>query len=104
MDTADGLPIPERYWAIAALWLALTMAVLDASIANVALPTIARDLHAAPSEAVWVINAYQLAIVITLLPLAALGEMIEYRRVFVGGMVVFTFASLGCALAPNLGG
>ena len=102
MDTADGLPTPERYWAIAALWLALTMAVLDASIANVALPTIARDLHAAPSDAVWVINAYQLAIVITLLPLAALGEMIEYRRVFVGGMAVFTCASLGCALAHNL--
>ena len=103
MDTADGLPTPERYWAVAALWLALAMAVLDASIANVALPTIARDLHAAPSDAVWVINAYQLAIVVTLLPLAALGEIIEYRRVFVGGMVVFTCASLGCALAHNLG-
>ncbi len=102
MSTPDGLPTRERYWAITALWLALTMAVLDASIANVALPTIARDLHAAPSASVWVINAYQLAILVTLLPLAALGEIIEYRRVFVGGMAVFAFASLGCALASNL--
>ena len=38
----DGLPIPRRYWSMASIWLALTMAVLDGAIANVALPTIAR--------------------------------------------------------------
>ena len=52
MDDFDGLPGSHRNWALAALWLAMVMAVLDASIANVALPTIARDLNAAPSASV----------------------------------------------------
>ncbi len=102
MDDWDGLPTPRRYWSIAATWLALTMAVLDASIANVALPAIARNLHAAPAESIWVINAYQLAIVVSLLPLAALGEIVSYRRVFQGGLVLFVLASGGCALAHTL--
>ncbi len=102
MNDWDGLPTPRRYWSIAAIWLALTMAVLDASIANVALPAIARDLHAAPAESIWVINAYQLAIVVSLLPLAALGEIVSYRRVFQGGLVLFVLASGGCALAHTL--
>jgi DHA2 family multidrug resistance protein-like MFS transporter len=78
----DGLPVRQRYWAAATIWLALTISVLDGSIANVALPTIAGDLSAAPAEAVWVVNAYQLAIVISLLPMAAVGEMVGFRRVF----------------------
>ncbi len=102
MDDWDGLPTPRRYWSIAATWLALTMAVLDASIANVALPAIARDLHAAPAESIWVINAYQLAIVVSLLPLAALGEIVSYRRVLQGGLLLFVLASAGCALAHTL--
>ncbi len=102
MDEWDGLPKPRRYWSIAAIWLALTMAVLDASIANVALPTIARDLNAAPAESIWVINAYQMAIVVSLLPLAALGEIVGYRRVFQAGLVLFVIASGGCALAHAL--
>jgi MFS transporter, DHA2 family, multidrug resistance protein len=102
MMNGDGLPTPQRYWAMAATWLAVVMAVLDASIANVALPAIARDLHAQAAESVWVVNAYQLAIVVSLLPLAALGEVVEYRRVFAAGLVVFILASLGCALARNL--
>src|SRR5262245_42639688 len=73
-----GLPPPRRFWAIAAIWLSMTMAVLDGTIANVALPAIARDIHAAPAEAIWVVNAYQLAIVVSLLPLAALGEVVGY--------------------------
>jgi MFS transporter, DHA2 family, multidrug resistance protein len=98
----DGLPTPQRYWSAATIWLALTLSVLDGSIANVALPTIAGDLSAAAAEAVWVVNAYQLAIVVSLLPMAALGEMIGFRRVFQVGIVVFTLGSLGCSLAHSL--
>ncbi len=54
---ADGLPAPARYWAMIGIWLALLMAVIDSSIANVALPTIARDLHAAPAASIWIVNA-----------------------------------------------
>jgi len=98
----DGLPVPQRYWAAATIWLALTISVLDGSIANVALPTIAGDLSAPPAEAVWVVNAYQLAIVISLLPMAAVGEMVGFRRVFQVGVIVFTFGSLGCTFAHSL--
>ncbi len=102
MTDWNGLPTPRRYWSVAAIWLAITMAVLDASIANVALPAIARDLHAAAAESIWVVNAYQLAIVVALLPLAALGEILEYRRVFQAGLILFVLASIGCTFAHTL--
>jgi MFS transporter, DHA2 family, multidrug resistance protein len=98
----DGLPVPRRYWAIAAIALAIVMSVLDSTIVNVALPTMARDLHASSAASVWVINAYQLAILALLLPLASLGEIVGHRRISQSGLVVFTLASLGCAFAPDL--
>jgi DHA2 family multidrug resistance protein-like MFS transporter len=99
---ADGLPQPARRWATTAIWLALLMAVIDSSIANVALPTIARDLHAAAATSIWVVNAYQLAIVVSLLPLAALGELVTFRRIFVIGLLLFVLASIGCCFARTL--
>ncbi|HUO91441.1 MAG TPA: MFS transporter, partial [Rhizomicrobium sp.] len=99
---ADGLPIPRRYWAIVTIALGLIMAVMDGAIANVALPTIAQDLHASPSFSIWIVNGYQLAIVISLLPLSSLGEIIGYRRVYLAGLGLFTFASLFCALSHTL--
>ena len=98
----EGLPHPQRYWAIATVALGITMAVLDGSIANVALPTIAKDLNAAPADSIWVVNAYQLVITILMLPLASLGEIVGYRRVYRVGLVVFTLASLGCAMSDSL--
>lgn len=98
----DGLPLPRRYFAMLSIALALTLAVLDSAIANVALPTIARDLHATAAASVWVVNAYQLAIVMSLLPLAALGEIIGYRRVYQAGLVLFTCASLACSLSRSM--
>jgi DHA2 family multidrug resistance protein-like MFS transporter len=98
----DGLPVPRRYWAIAATVLATSMSVLDSSIANVALPTIARDFHASNAASIWVINAYQVAILAALLPLASLGEIVGYRRISQAGLMIFTLASLGCAFATSL--
>ena len=98
----DGLPVPRRYWAIATIILAIGMSVLDSSIANVALPSIARDFHASNAASIWVINAYQIAILATLLPLASLGEIIGYRRISQAGLLVFTLASLACAFATSL--
>src|SRR5579871_4458783 len=99
---ADGLPTPRRWQAAFAVWLAIAMTVLDSAIANVALPTIARDFGAAPSESIWIVNAYQLAVVTTLLPLASLGEIVGYRRVYRAGLVLFIAASLVCALSRSL--
>ncbi|MBN8899299.1 MAG: MFS transporter, partial [Rhodospirillales bacterium] len=74
MEHHDGLPVPARYLAILTIALGLIMAVLDGAIANVALPTIARDLQMSPASSIWVVNAYQLAVTVSLLPFAALGD------------------------------
>jgi MFS transporter, DHA2 family, multidrug resistance protein len=102
LAVTDGVPLPQRYWAILAIAAGLTLAVLDGAIANVALPTIARDLDASPAASIWVVNAYQIAVTISLLPLASLGDIYGYRRVYQYGLVVFTVASLGCALSDSL--
>jgi DHA2 family multidrug resistance protein-like MFS transporter len=102
-QTQDGLPTPRRYWSAAAIWLALAMAVLDGAIANVALPTIAREIGSSAATSVWIVNAYQLTITVLLLPLARLGDRLGYRRVYIPGLALFTVGSLGCALAHGLG-
>ena len=78
------------------------MAVLTGTIANIALPTIARDLDITPASAIWVVNAYQLSVTMTLLPLAALGEIFGFRRVYLVGLAVFTVASFACSLSHSL--
>ena len=98
----DGLPTPRRYLAMLAIAIGIAMAVLDGTVVNVALPSIARELGASPSASVWVINAYQLTIVVLLLPLASLGERLGYRRIYQVGVAVFTVGSLGCALSESL--
>jgi hypothetical protein len=60
-DSFDGLPLPQRYWAMLTIALAVGMTVVDAVVANVALPTIARDLGASPAASIWVVNAYQIS-------------------------------------------
>ena len=98
----DGLPKPRIYWAWATLMVGLTLAVIDGTIANVALPTIAADFSAGPAASIWIVNGYQLAIVITLLPLAALGEIYGYRRVYLIGVSLFTLASIACVFSRSL--
>jgi len=98
----DGLPLRERLLALCAMALAISMAVLDGAIVNVALPVIARDLDVPASEAIFVVSAYQIAVTAALLPLATLGEIWGYRRVYLVGLAVFTVASLACAVSPNL--
>lgn len=78
------------------------MAVLDGAIANVALPVIARELGASPAASIWVINAYQLTITILLLPLAALGDRIGYKCIYIPGLALFTLGSVGCAAGGTL--
>jgi DHA2 family multidrug resistance protein-like MFS transporter len=98
---ADGLPNPRRMIAVAALVSAIVMSVVSGVIANVALPTIAATLQVSEAASIWIANAYQLGIVVTLFPLAALGESRGYRPVFVGGLAVFTASSALCAMAPD---
>lgn len=98
----DGLHGRQRTIATCAVLLNVCMANLDAAIANTALPTIARDLNTTEAQSIWVVGAYQLAMVASLLPAAALGEIVGLRRISMGGLVLFTLASLVCGLAPSL--
>ena len=101
-DASAGLSEPRRTVAIAAVLAAMVLAVLDTAIANVALPTIAQSMQVTPGTSVWIITAYQTALVMGLLPCAALGESLGFRRVFTLGVALFTAASVLCALSPSL--
>ena len=101
-SASDGLPAEQRRWAVAAIFIAVAMASLDTAIANIALPAIALDLHVSPADVIWVVNVYQIALVATLLPLGALGEIVGHERIYLGGLLLFTLASLACALAWSL--
>lgn len=98
----DGLPLPQRRHAMLVIILGIAVAVLDGTIVNLALPGIARELRADPAHAIWVVNAYQIATLVMLLPLASLGDLVGYRRVYLVGMALFAFASLGAVLADSL--
>ena len=87
---------------MAVVILGITMAVLDGTIVNLALPGIARDLRADAAQSIWVVNAYQIATLSLLLPAATLGDFIGYRRVYLAGVALFTLASLACAFSQSL--
>lgn len=98
----DGLPPERRRWAILAVFTALAVASLDTAIANIALPAIAADLRVSAADVVWVVNVYQIALVATLLPLGALGEIVGHQRIYLAGLTLFTVASLASACAWSL--
>ena len=102
MIVQDGLPSRERLRALVVIILGIVMAVLDGTIVNLALPDITRELNASAAQSIWVINAYQIATLALLLPLASLGDIIGYRRVYLVGMAVFAAASVACSLADSL--
>jgi EmrB/QacA subfamily drug resistance transporter len=107
-DIATALPYPAysaRYprATLAATILGSSLAFIDSSVINVALPIIARDLHASPSNLSWTINAYLLPLGALILLGGSLGDHFGRRRWFLIGLGVFTIATLMCAVAPSLG-
>lgn len=98
----DGLHRPRIYYAIATTFCGLFLSVLDGSICNVALPSIARELGVSSSDSIWIVNAFQLVIMMTILPFASMGERWGYKQVYLRGVIVFTIGSLFCALSHNL--
>ena len=101
-EVKANLPSPRPIAAIFAVLTAMSLVVLDAAIANVALPTIERSLEITSARSVLVITTYQTALVMALLPSAAFGESVGYRRVFMIGVALFTAASVACALSRSL--
>ena len=102
MLVQDGLPAGQRLPALLVIILGIVMAVLNGTIVNLALPDITRELNATPAQSIWVINAYQVATLALLLPLATLGDIVGYRRVYLVGMAVFTVSSLAATFANSL--
>lgn len=101
MET-DGLPLPKRLWAIIAISTAVIMSVLNTSIANVALPTLAIELQSDAASTIWVVNAFQLTLAVTIMPFASLGDIAGYRRVYLFGLGLFTLAAALCGLCETL--
>lgn len=88
--------------ALLSLLMPVFLGSLDQSVANTALPAIGEALNSTPAESVWVVHAYQLAVVAVLLPLAALGDRLGARKVFLLGLVLFNLAALASACATQL--
>ncbi|MEQ9336471.1 MAG: MFS transporter, partial [Miltoncostaeaceae bacterium] len=89
-------------WVLAASVLGSGIAFLDATVVNVALPHIGRELDAGFTGLQWTVNAYTLALAALLLLSGSLGDRLGRRRVFVVGVAWFALASLACALAPTV--
>jgi EmrB/QacA subfamily drug resistance transporter len=102
-DHATAIEDRRRWLALYVLCLGMLMIVLDATIVNVALPSIQADLGFSQSDLAWVVNAYLIAFGGLLLLAGRLGDLVGQRRIFLIGLTVFTGASLLCALAQSQG-
>jgi DHA2 family multidrug resistance protein-like MFS transporter len=96
------LSAPRRYWAALTILLGIGICVLDAAMVNVALPTIAESLEVDAATVIWVVNAYGLTVVVTLLPFASMAERVGFKRVFATGLTGFSIGAIGSALAPSI--
>src|SRR5215475_2149649 len=90
-------------WVLAATILGSSMAFIDGTVVNVALPALQKDLHATLVDVQWVIEAYALLLAAFLLTGGSLGDRFGRRRIFLTGTTVFALASLGCAFAATVG-
>jgi MFS family permease len=88
-------------WILAATIIASSMAFIDMTVVNIALPVLQRRLGASFVEAQWVVEAYTLFLSALVLPGGALGDLYGRRRVFVIGILLFALASAACGLAPD---
>jgi EmrB/QacA subfamily drug resistance transporter len=91
----------RKWWTLGAMCFALFMIMLDNTVVNVALPSIQRDLHASISSLEWTINGYTLSFAVLLATGGRLGDIFGRRRMFIGGVVVFTLASATAGFAPD---
>jgi EmrB/QacA subfamily drug resistance transporter len=93
----------RQRWVLALTSLSSLMVALDALVVTTALPTIRHDLHASVAQLEWTVNAYTLSFAVLLMTAAVLGDRLGRRRLFAGGLVLFTAASAACAVAPSIG-
>src|SRR3977135_539136 len=103
-STPSAAPCTKRQqtWALAACVLGSSMAFIDTSVVNVALPKMESDLATTLSSMTWVINAYTLCMSALLLIGGAAADQLGRRRIFLTGISIFAVASAGCGLAPGV--
>src|SRR6201996_2652693 len=92
----------RQKWVLAACVLGSSMAFIDSSVVNVALPKMESELQTTLAYMTWVINAYTLCMSALLLIGGAAADQIGRRRIFMTGITIFSIASIGCGLAPNV--
>ena len=100
--TTSAVLTPSMRWVLASLSLSMLLSSLGTSIANVGLPTLALAFGASFPQVQWVVLAYLLAITTLIVSVGRLGDLIGRRRLLLGGILLFTLASVLCALAPTL--
>src|SRR5437660_6204592 len=100
----DTAPSPPRVglWVLVATILGSSMALIDGSVVNVALPVIQRDFNATATNVQWVVEAYALFLAALIFVGGTLGDHFGRRRIFAIGMIVFTLASIACGISPNV--
>jgi EmrB/QacA subfamily drug resistance transporter len=101
--TLDHIDEKNRWWTWMAIAIGVFMATLDSSIVNISLPNIARSLHSDLPSTQWVVLAYMLGISGILLPLGRLSDLWGRRKVYVGGMIIFTVGSFLCGVSHSVG-
>ena len=99
---ASPAETPSPPWALASLSLSMLLSSLGSSIANVGLPALAQAFHASFQQVQWIVLAYLLAITTLIVSVGRLGDTLGRRRLLLGGISLFTAASLLCACAPTL--
>jgi len=103
MSSTQATPDRSRLWTLLIVSVGLFMCVLDNLVVTVALPSIHRDLGASIQTLEWTVNGFVLSFAVLLMTGAALGDRFGRKRMFVIGILLFTLASAGSALAPNMG-
>ena len=103
MEEPAGVVAPsQRLWTIVATSSVTVLTMIDQTIATTALPTIAHDVNASAAASIWVLNGYQLGLMLGIVPLAAAADILGYWRVYRVGLIIFVLASLACVLSHSL--
>src|SRR5713226_161987 len=98
---SSGVGITEQRWILTATILGTSMAFIDGSVINIALPVLQKSLSATVTDSQWIVDAYLLVLASLLLAGGALGDHLGRMRVFAAGVAIFGGASVWCGLAPD---
>ena len=96
-------PHPQRWSILAAVLSVLIMAPLDASATNIIMPILQREFHLSLTHVAWVALIFLLVLATLILPMGRLGDLFGFRRLYLGGAMLFIIASVCCGLAPAFG-